>query len=119
MSVFTNVPFLSPADFLSEIYEMAMERAESGALGVGLHEARHWHRHVYGGLVRAKGNSSWLIILICHQVEISRLSPAELGHAAAYEAFRYLLHHESLYEPLGEEQEREREVLLSLAAAEG
>lgn len=31
---------------------MAMEGAES-SLGVGMHEARHWHRHAYGGLVRA------------------------------------------------------------------
>lgn len=50
---------------------------------------------------------------------LARLSPAELGHAAAYEAFRYLLYHEALYEPLADEVEREREVLLSLAIAEG
>ncbi|VDC04112.1 unnamed protein product [Peniophora sp. CBMAI 1063] len=84
-----------------EIYEMALERAESGALGVGLHEARHFHRHAYGGLM-----------------DLARLSPAEIGHAAAYEAFRYLLHHEPLYEPLADETEREREVLVSLAVAE-
>jgi hypothetical protein len=26
--------------------------APAGGIGVGLHEARHWHRRAYGGLVR-------------------------------------------------------------------
>ena len=58
-------------------------------------------------------------VLTNSQMELNRLSPAELGHAAAYEAFRYLLHNEPLYQPLEDEEEREREVLLSLAVAEG
>lgn len=49
---------------LREIYELAMERAESGTLGVGLHEARHFHRHAYGGLVRTGSRSHLFLALI-------------------------------------------------------
>jgi hypothetical protein len=38
------------------IYEQTYDRviaADASSLGVGFNEARHWHRRVYGGLVRS------------------------------------------------------------------
>jgi len=72
-----------------------------GDLGVGLNEARHWHRRAYGGL----GNAAQML-------------PEELGHAAAYEAYRTWMHNSSIYEPLSGDIERQREGLIGLAIAE-
>ncbi|KAF7968045.1 hypothetical protein HWV62_32108 [Athelia sp. TMB] len=69
--------------------------------GVGLNEARHWHSRAYGGL----GNPN-------------QMSGAELGHAAAYEAYRTWMHSSYLYEPLSGDIERQREGLIGLAIAE-
>ncbi|RDB25311.1 hypothetical protein Hypma_008059 [Hypsizygus marmoreus] len=70
-------------------------------VGVGLHEARHWHRLAYGGIG-----------------ELSRMLPAEIGHAAAYEAYRTWIHNSSIYEPLSGDVARQREGLIGLAVAE-
>ncbi|KAF8813651.1 hypothetical protein BYT27DRAFT_7180403 [Phlegmacium glaucopus] len=75
--------------------------APAGGMGVGLHEARLWHRRAYAGL---------------H--EISLLQPNEIGHAAAYEAYRTWIHNSSIYEPLSGDIERQREALTGLAVAE-
>ncbi|KAF8160964.1 hypothetical protein B0H34DRAFT_698894 [Crassisporium funariophilum] len=75
--------------------------APAGGMGVGLHEARHWHRRAYGGLN-----------------EISMMAPNEVGHAAAYEAYRTWIHNSSMYEPLSGDIERQREALTGLAVAE-
>ncbi|GLB37264.1 hypothetical protein LshimejAT787_0403150 [Lyophyllum shimeji] len=69
--------------------------------GVGMHEARHWHSRAYGGLG-----------------ELSRMLPAEIGHAAAYEAYRTWIHNNSMYKPLGGDLHRQREGLIGLAVAE-
>lgn len=45
--------------------------------------------------------------------------PAEIGHAAAYEAYRTWIHNSSIYEPLSGDIERQREGLIGLAIAEG
>ncbi|KAF5385901.1 hypothetical protein D9615_002394 [Tricholomella constricta] len=71
------------------------------AAGVGTHEARHWHRRAYGGIG-----------------ELSRMLPAEIGHAAAYEAYRTWIHNSSIYEPLSGDTHRQREGLIGLAVAE-
>jgi hypothetical protein len=47
------------------------------------------------------------------------MNPAEIGHAAAYEAYRTWMHNQSMYEPLGPDIERQREGLIGLAVAEG
>jgi hypothetical protein len=70
-------------------------------MGVGLHEARHWHRRAYGAMN-----------------EVHMLAPNELGHAAAYEAYRTWIHNSSMYEPLSGDIERQREALTGLAVAE-
>ncbi|KAJ7173466.1 hypothetical protein C8R46DRAFT_115580 [Mycena filopes] len=69
--------------------------------GVGRHEAQHWHRHAYGG-----------------HGEFGQMQPAEIGHAAAYEAYRISIHTSSMYEPLSGDIERQRENLIGLAVAE-
>ncbi|KAH8828530.1 hypothetical protein DL96DRAFT_1603600 [Flagelloscypha sp. PMI_526] len=68
--------------------------------GVGLYEARHWHKKAYGS------------------DEIFVLGARELGHAAAYEAYREWIHDRSLYEPLRGDYERQREGLVGLAVGE-
>ncbi|KJA27738.1 hypothetical protein HYPSUDRAFT_62780 [Hypholoma sublateritium FD-334 SS-4] len=70
-------------------------------MGVSLDEARHWHRRAYGP-----------------QNEIAYLAPEELGHAAAYEAYRSWIYNKHLYEPLSGDIERQREALTGLAVAE-
>jgi hypothetical protein len=45
--------------------------------------------------------------------------PEEIGHAAAYEAYRTWMHNSSIYEPLSGDAERQREGLIGLAIAEG
>ncbi|KAF8659213.1 hypothetical protein AX16_001874 [Volvariella volvacea WC 439] len=66
--------------------------------GVGLHEAKVWHRRAYGGLG-----------------ELNQMTPSEVGHAAAYEAHRNW-RRSHRYDPL--ETERQREGLIGLAVAE-
>ncbi|KAI0320278.1 hypothetical protein OF83DRAFT_1169484 [Amylostereum chailletii] len=83
-----------------EIYDHAMERASS-SMGQGIVEARHWHRLTYGGLA-----------------DLTRRSPAEIGHAAAYEAFRHFLHHIPVHDMMSEDHDRQRDILISLAIAE-
>jgi hypothetical protein len=50
---------------------------------------------------------------------IDDFTPQQLGHAAAYEAYRYWLHNPSLYGPFQDDFERQREGLIGLAVAEG
>ena len=47
------------------------------------------------------------------------MQPHEIGHAAAYEAYRTWNYHSSIHEPLGGDIERQREALTALAVAEG
>jgi len=47
------------------------------------------------------------------------MSPTEIGHAAAYEAYRTWTHNSSIHEPLSSDFERQREALIGLAVAEG
>lgn len=51
--------------------------------------------------------------------EAQTMSPTDLGHAAAYEAFRTWIHNSSIYEPLSADRSRQREALIGLAVAEG
>jgi len=46
------------------------------------------------------------------------MMPADIGHAAAYEAYRTWIHNSSLHEPLSGDPERQREGLIGLAVAE-
>jgi len=75
-------------------------RENRGYLGVGMHEARRYHRQAYGS------------------TRMSSMLPEEIGHAAAYEAYRTWMHNSYMYEPLGGDRERQREGLIGLAAAE-
>ncbi|KAG5723046.1 hypothetical protein E4T56_gene8294 [Termitomyces sp. T112] len=70
----------------------------SMGLGVGTHEARHWHYRAYD------------------LGELNRMSPAEVGHAAAYEAYRSWTTNPSMYE-YGDIY-RQRERLIGLAVGE-
>jgi hypothetical protein len=47
------------------------------------------------------------------------MQPAEIGHAAAYQAYRTWTHDSSMREPLSGDKERQREGLIGLAIAEG
>jgi hypothetical protein len=47
------------------------------------------------------------------------MMPEEIGHAAAYEAYRTWTYNSSIYEPLSGDIERQREGLIGLAIAEG
>ncbi|KAJ8077049.1 hypothetical protein PM082_001472 [Marasmius tenuissimus] len=72
-----------------------------GIRGVGVHEARHWHNRIYGGMG-----------------DLGQMSPEEMGHAAAYEAYRTWIHNKYMYEPLSGDRERQREGIIGLAVAE-
>ncbi|KAK7057406.1 hypothetical protein R3P38DRAFT_2840776 [Favolaschia claudopus] len=90
----------------ASLYDNAWNRVRSYSgsnveQGVGLHEAKHWHRRAYGGLG-----------------EVTQMPPEEIGHAAAYEAYRTWIHNSSMYEPLSGDIERQREGLIGLAVAE-
>jgi hypothetical protein len=87
--------------------------------GVGMHEARHWHRRAYGGLVSVSILDQLPSSTYGLQGEINHMLPEEVGHAAAYEAYRTWIHHSSIYEPLGGDIERQRDGLIGLAIAEG
>ncbi|KAJ3975218.1 hypothetical protein EV361DRAFT_890190 [Lentinula raphanica] len=82
-------------------FNMAWNGANYRDGGVGINEARHWHTRVYGGLG-----------------DLNKILPEELGHAAAYEAYRKWMHHSSMREPLSAEPDRQREALIALAIAE-
>ena len=47
------------------------------------------------------------------------MQPHEIGHAAAYEAYRTMIHNSSIYESFNHDIERQREALTGLAVAEG
>ncbi|KAJ7287366.1 hypothetical protein C8J57DRAFT_584021 [Mycena rebaudengoi] len=85
------------------LYDNAWNRVRQSSLeqGVGMHEAKIWHRRAYGGLG-----------------ELGQMMPADIGHAAAYEAYRTWIHNSSLHEPLSGDPERQREGLIGLAVAE-
>ncbi|OBZ67286.1 hypothetical protein A0H81_12947 [Grifola frondosa] len=69
--------------------------------GPGHNEARHWHRRIYGGLIN-----------------LGQALPADIGAAAAYEAYRTWKYNTYLYEPLNADRERQREGLIGMAIAE-
>ncbi|KAH7915192.1 hypothetical protein BJ138DRAFT_1176725 [Hygrophoropsis aurantiaca] len=85
----------------NQVNGMIQDGSAIQTLGVGLNEARAWHRRAFGGLG-----------------QITQMTPQEVGHAAAYEAYRVWIHNSSLYEPIGGEAERQREALVGLAVAE-
>ncbi|KAI1796378.1 hypothetical protein LXA43DRAFT_616849 [Ganoderma leucocontextum] len=70
-------------------------------LGIGHSDARHWHKKVYSGMV-----------------SLTQLLPADIGAAAAYEAYRTWKYNSFLYEPLSADRERQREGLIGMAIAE-
>ncbi|KAJ7647512.1 hypothetical protein FB45DRAFT_201157 [Roridomyces roridus] len=86
------------------IYENAWDRVRNNdedADGVGVHEAKHWHRRAYGGLG-----------------DLSQMDNGSIGAAAAYEAYRTWIHNSSMSAPLSGDVERQREGLTGLAVAE-
>ena len=90
-----------------------------GDMGVGMNEAKHWHRRAYGGLVSSISHT--ICAPLNHELQgnATQMLPEELGHAAAYEAFRTWMHNSSIYEPLSGDVERQREGLIGIAIAEG
>ncbi|KAH9847194.1 hypothetical protein C2E23DRAFT_849887 [Lenzites betulinus] len=84
------------------LYDSIMTRLRDIlGMGPGHHEARHWHRKIYSGMV-----------------PLTQLLPADIGAAAAYEAYRTWKHNSFLYEPLSADRERQREGLIGMAIAE-
>jgi hypothetical protein len=85
-----------------------------------MHEAKQWHRRAYGGLVSVLASSKRCKRLLnIEQGEVNQMLPEQIGHAAAYEAYRTWVHNSSMYEPLSGDVERQREGLIGLAVAEG
>ncbi|KAF8983112.1 hypothetical protein BDQ17DRAFT_1393997 [Cyathus striatus] len=66
----------------------------AGTIGVGINEARHWHRRAYGGVG-----------------ELGMMNPTEIG-------IQTWIHNSSIYEPISGDIERQREGLIGLAVAE-
>ncbi|KAF8671759.1 ubiquitin-protein transferase [Rhizoctonia solani] len=65
-------------------------------------DAQTWHQRVYSGLV-----------------DVATMTPAEIGAAAGYEAWRFWEHHRGIYrQPLMDDHERETEALVGLAVGE-
>ncbi|KAG1865837.1 hypothetical protein DFJ58DRAFT_770487 [Suillus subalutaceus] len=95
----SHAPHIDPTIF-NQVYGR-MFNADVAPVGVGINEARVWHRRGYGGLCA-----------------ISALSPQEIGYASAYEAYRFWIHNIALYEPFGAEIERQKEAFTGLAIAE-
>ena len=58
------------------------------------------------------------LVYRAYQVPLSQLLPADIGAAAAYEAYRTWKHNSYLYEPLSADRERQREGLIGMAVAE-
>ncbi|EPT06216.1 hypothetical protein FOMPIDRAFT_83713 [Fomitopsis schrenkii] len=82
-------------------YQSVMSRMSAEA-GIGFNEARYWHRRIYGGLVN-----------------LAQVLPADIGAAAAYEAYRiFKYRRERVFDPLGQDVERQREALIAMAVAE-
>lgn len=53
-------------------------------------------------------------------MNLSQILPADIGAAAAYEAYRiYKYRRGRVFDPLGQEVERQREALIAMAVAEG
>ncbi|KAG2072354.1 hypothetical protein BDR04DRAFT_1097010 [Suillus decipiens] len=94
-----HAPQMDPAIF-NQVYSRILS-GHMTSVGVGINEARIWHRRGYGGLC-----------------EIDALTPQEIGYASAYEAYRVWIHNSTLYEPLGAEIEHQREAFIGLAIAE-
>ncbi|KAG1812417.1 uncharacterized protein BJ212DRAFT_1588950 [Suillus subaureus] len=94
-----HAPHMDPAIF-NQVYGKIFS-ADTAPVGVGINEARIWHRRGYGG--------------IC---AINALTPQEIGYASAYEAYRFWIHNIALYELFGAEIERQRESFTGLAIAE-
>ncbi|KAI0823333.1 hypothetical protein BC628DRAFT_1450583 [Trametes gibbosa] len=95
------------------LYDSIMTRLRDIlGMGVGHHEAKHWHRRVYSGM------ASILQLARRIQVPLTQLLPADIGAAAAYEAYRTWKHNSFLYEPLSADRERQREGLIGMAIAE-
>ncbi|KAI0322150.1 hypothetical protein OF83DRAFT_18780 [Amylostereum chailletii] len=84
-------------------YHHAISRigAGIGDSGIGLREAEMFHRRTYGGLD-----------------DIIRLLPVEIGHAAAYEAYRQLTLNLANSLTFSASTEHRREALVGLAVAE-
>ncbi|THH05819.1 hypothetical protein EW145_g4521 [Phellinidium pouzarii] len=85
------------------VYDYARNRVRNypGA-GVGLEEAKIWHRRAYGGLG-----------------DIRRMLPSDIGAAAAYEVWRNWKHHYGVYgQPLAGDPERQQDALMGLAVSE-
>lgn len=54
------------------------------------------------------------------QVNLAQVLPADIGAAAAYEAYRiFKYRRERVFDPLGQDVERQREALIAMAVAEG
>lgn len=53
------------------------------------------------------------------QGAVDTLRPSEIGHAAAYEAYRGWIHNSSMYASFGDDDYRQREALAGLAIGEG
>ncbi|KAG1746105.1 hypothetical protein EDB19DRAFT_1905981 [Suillus lakei] len=96
-----HAPHMDPAIFNHVYGEISGANTGMAPVGVGINEARIWHRRGYGGLCA-----------------IGVLTPQEIGYASAYEAYRVWIHNNALYEPLGAEIERQREAFTGLAIAE-
>ena len=92
-------PYVNPAAHERNLYHRIRE-GRYDAEGVGLNEARHWHRQAYGGFG-----------------DVRSLTPREIGHAAAYEAYRLWVHRQ-MGDPRADFGQR-REAFLALAVAEG
>lgn len=93
-------PYVNPVARESTLYHRIREGLYD-AEGVGLHEARHWHRQAYGGFG-----------------DIRTLSPRDIGHAAAYEAYRIWIHNRTISDLRSDFGQR-REAFVALAIAEG
>ncbi|KAG2121362.1 hypothetical protein BD769DRAFT_1009214 [Suillus cothurnatus] len=94
-----HAPHMDPAIF-NQVYGKIFS-ADMTPVGVGIDEARIWHKRGYGGLCA-----------------INALTPQEIGYASAYEAYRVWIHNVALYEPLGADIERQGEAFTGLAIAE-
>lgn len=104
---------------LSVFYQSVLNRLPVAG-GVGHYEARRWHRRIYGGLVRVAPHSiTTRLTPHRHQVNLAQVLPADLGSAAAYEAYRFWKYHPPLYQHLGGERERQREAMIGMAIGEG
>lgn len=94
-----HAPHIDPAIF-NQVYGR-ISNSDMTPVGVGINEARIWHRRAYGGLCA-----------------INALTPQEIGYASAYEAHRIWIHNYVLYEPFRAEIERQREAFIGIAIAE-